>query len=88
LTTSAFLNPKGFESGDGKVAIQIINNGNLATTFPIAVKGVGNVKKVTTYLLDNHHRLDVVSDILAQTGPATWSASLAAFSMITVVLDY
>ena len=92
LTVSAFLNRNGFENGDGVVAIQVINNGNLNATFPIDVKGVpgatAGIKTVKTYLLDNSHNLTLVADVVKQTGPSTLSATLGAFSMVAVVLGF
>ena len=93
LTVSAFLNRNGFENGDGVVAIQVINNGNLNATFPIELTGVpgaaaGGIKTVKTYLLDNSHNLTLVPDVVRQTGPSTLSATLGAFSMVTVVLGF
>lgn len=88
MAVSAFSNPQGFETGDGKIAIQMINSGNINATFPIEIKGVSSISNITTYLLDNNHNLEATADLFQITGPTMLNATVNAFSMVTLVVDY
>lgn len=88
LAVSAFSNPQGFATGDGKIAIQMINNGNTNATFPVEIRGVSSISNVTTYLLDNDHNLEAMAGLVQVTGPTVLNATVNAFSMVTLVVDY
>ena len=85
LAISAFKSNVKFADG-GSLAIQIINNGPKGIAVPLTLQGVGAVKGIKTYLLNNDHNLEAVNRCTNQGDKIV--ATMPSLSMIVLSIDY
>lgn len=86
VSSYANLTVSSFENVDGRIATQLINQGNSAVAVNVQITGLKSDVEVQPYITNNDHDLEALASIKLKKG-GSFQADIPAWSMVTYVAE-
>lgn len=86
VSSYANLTVSAFENVDGRIATQLINQGNSTVAVNVKIAGLKSGVEVQPYITSNDHDLEALASIKSTKG-GSFQVNIPAWSMVTYVAE-